>query len=63
MNSEASIRTNFLEKSNSTRFNRFTNALVEYDYKVGNYIGDWDVKYPYLITTFLEVARGIKKPS
>jgi hypothetical protein len=57
------VNNSFLEKTNSLRFNRFNNALVEYDYKVGNYIGDWGTKYPYLITTFLEVARGIKKPS
>ena len=58
-----SINTSFSEKTNFYRFNRFVNSLIEYDYKMGNYIVDWDVKYPYLITTFLEVARGIKKPS
>jgi hypothetical protein len=34
------INTDFTELTNSYRFNRFVNALVEYDYKVGNYLGD-----------------------
>lgn len=45
------------------RFTRFGNTLVQYDYKCGNYIGGWDKLYPSLITSYLEVARGIRKPS
>lgn len=44
------------------RFTRFQNPLIGYDYKCGNYIGTWDKLYPSLITTYIEVARGIKKP-
>ena len=45
------------------RFTRFQNPLISYDYKCGNYIGTWDQLYPSLIATYIEVARGIKKPT
>jgi hypothetical protein len=53
----------FSESSSSQRFTRFNNVLINYDYKTGNYIGNWDKQYPFLITSFIEVARGIRKPS
>jgi hypothetical protein len=53
----------FLESSDSTRYNRFFNILVNYDYKTGHYIGNWEQQYPFLYTSFIEVARGIRKPS
>ena len=45
------------------RFTRFNNALIQYDYKCGNYIGIWDKLYPSLINSYIEVARGVRKPS
>jgi hypothetical protein len=51
-----------MEQSNSQRFTRFSHSLINYDYKTGNYIGNWDKQYPYLINSFIEVARGIRKP-
>jgi hypothetical protein len=33
------LKNNFLEKSDKTRYNRFNNLLVNYDYKTGHYIG------------------------
>jgi hypothetical protein len=33
------FKNNFLEKSNKTRYTRFNNLLVNYDYKTGHYIG------------------------
>jgi hypothetical protein len=54
---------NYLESSNGQRYNRFSNALINYDYKTGNYIGGWEKQYPYLINSFIEVTRGIRKPS
>jgi hypothetical protein len=33
-------KNTFLESSNSTRYNRFFNILVNYDYKTGHYIGN-----------------------
>jgi heme/copper-type cytochrome/quinol oxidase subunit 1 len=53
----------FSESSSSQRFTRFNNVLINYDYKTGNYIGNWDKQYPFLINSFIEVARGIRKPS
>lgn len=53
----------FLESSSSSRYNRFSNILVNYDYKTGHYIGNWEQQYPFLYTSFIEVARGIRKPS
>lgn len=55
--------TKFTEYNDSSRFTRFTNALINYDYKTGNYIGNWEKQYPFLVTSFIEVARGIRKPS
>ena len=51
----------FLESENLFRFSRFTNPIISYDYKCGNYIGIWDKLYPSLMTSFIEVARGIRK--
>jgi hypothetical protein len=63
-NSElADAKNAFLESSDSTRYNRFFNILVNYDYKTGHYIGNWEQQYPFLYTSFIEVARGIRKPS
>jgi hypothetical protein len=53
----------FSETSNSQRFVRYSNTLINYDYKTGNYVGIWDKLYPYLINSFIEVTRGIKKSS
>jgi hypothetical protein len=49
------------EMSTSLRFTRFNNPLISYDYKCGNYLGIWDQLYPSLMTSFIEVARGIRK--
>lgn len=52
----------FSENTNSQRFNRFLNISPSYDYKTGHYLGIWEKLYPQLITSFIEVARGIRKP-
>jgi hypothetical protein len=49
------------EKENLLRFSRFTSPTLSYDYKCGHYIGIWDKLFPSLMTSFIEVARGIKK--
>jgi len=53
----------FLENSSSQRVTRFSGLLVSYDYKTGHYLGAWDKLYPQLMLSFIEVARGIRKPS
>jgi hypothetical protein len=53
----------FLEHTNNQRSTRFLNSLIGYDYKTGHYLGSSEKFYPYLILSFLEVARGIRKPS
>jgi hypothetical protein len=45
------------------RITRYSLPLVSYDYKCGNYLGIWEKLYPHLIVSFIEVARGIRKPS
>jgi hypothetical protein len=35
----AKLNTFFLEGDSAQRFNRFNNALINYDYKTGNYVG------------------------
>lgn len=49
------------ELSDSIRFVRFNNPLISYDYKCGNYIGLWEQLYPALMTSYIEVARNIRK--
>jgi hypothetical protein len=34
------LLNSFSESSNSQRFTRFSNALINYDYKTGHYIGN-----------------------
>ena len=53
--------TSFSEISDSFRFTRFNNPLISYDYKCGHYLGIWDKLYPSLMTSFIEVARNIRK--
>ena len=52
-----------IENSSYVRSNKFMNSFVSYDYKCGNYLGIWDKLYPSLMTSFIEVARGVRKPS
>ena len=49
------------ETSNNVRFTRFNNPLISYDYKCGHYLGIWESLYPSLMTSYIEVARGIRK--
>lgn len=53
----------FTEHSSSQRSTRFSNALIGYDYKTGHYLGSSEALYPQLVLSFIEVARGIRKPS
>lgn len=49
--------------SPNTRFIRFTTPFINYDYKCGHYLGIWEELYPSLLLSFIEVSRGIYKPS
>jgi len=51
------------EYSNSLRFTRFHNPLINYSYKSGHYLGIWDKLYPSLMTSFIEVAKNVIKAS
>jgi len=51
------------EYSNSLRFTRYNNPLINYSYKSGHYIGIWDKLYPSLMTSFIEVAKNVIKAS
>jgi hypothetical protein len=62
-NDTTNTKNNFLESSQNIRYNRFFNVLINYDYKTGHYIGNWEQQYPFLYTSFIEVARGIRKPA
>lgn len=59
---ESEILYSGLENSSYSRSNKFINSYVSYDYKCGNYLGTWDKLYPSLMTSFIEVARGVRKP-
>ena len=52
----------FSESSDNLRYTRFGTAFINYDYKTGHYIGNWDKFYPYLLASFAEVAKGVRKP-
>jgi hypothetical protein len=52
----------YSEGSSSQRVTRFNTIFVNYDYKTGHYLGNWDSFYPFLMNSFVEVAKGIKKP-
>ena len=52
----------FSEVSSNQRINRFNTVFVNYDYKTGHYLGNWDSLYPQLMNSFVEVAKGVKKP-
>ena len=58
---DSSSLTMFSEDTNSVRYNKYSNALVGYDYKSGHYLGIWDQLYPSLTTSFIEVSRSIRK--
>jgi heme/copper-type cytochrome/quinol oxidase subunit 1 len=51
----------FSDSTTYGRFLRFSNPLISYDYKCGNYLGIWEQLYPSLILSYIEVARGIRK--
>jgi heme/copper-type cytochrome/quinol oxidase subunit 1 len=61
-NNHESSDNSYIESS-SFRNLRFSNPIISYDYKCGNYIRIWDALYPSLMTTFMEVARGMRKPT
>jgi heme/copper-type cytochrome/quinol oxidase subunit 1 len=61
VSSATTTKGNLSESSESFRNQRFLNALISYDYKTGHYLGIWDQLYPSLMTSFIEVARGIRK--
>jgi hypothetical protein len=56
-------KNSFLEKSSSQRFSRYYTTTPSYDYKTGHYLGLWEQLYPQLVLSFIEVARGLKKPN
>lgn len=64
-NSAGSAMYQYSEHSllGSGRITRYSLPLVSYDYKCGNYLGIWEKLYPHLAVSFIEVARGIRKPS
>jgi hypothetical protein len=53
----------FTENSSFQRLTRFSTPLIGYDYKTGHYLGLSEKLYPQLIMSFIEVARGIRKPT
>jgi hypothetical protein len=55
------MNTFYSESTSLLRFSRFHNPIISYDYKCGHYIGIWDKLYPSLMTSFIEVSRGIRK--
>jgi hypothetical protein len=52
---------NFSELPSNIRFLRFSNPIISYDYKTGNYVGQWENLYPSLFVSYIEVARNIRK--
>lgn len=63
MSSDIQTAYSGLENSSYKRFNKFSNPSINYNYKSGNYLGKWNELYPSLMTSFIEVAKGMRKPS
>ena len=49
------------ELSSSYRFTRFSNPLISYNYKKGDYLGITMKLYPHLLTSFIEVTGSVRK--
>jgi len=62
MNASKDSLNIYVEGSVSQRITRFNTVFINYDYKTGHYLGNWDSLYPFLMNSFVEVAKGIKKP-
>ena len=65
ISSKSNLNTLNMYSENSSsqqRYSRFNTVFVNYDYKTGHYLGNWDSYYPFLMNSFVEVAKGIKKP-
>jgi hypothetical protein len=61
IDSSVSTGDAFSDSTTYGRFIRFSNPLISYDYKCGNYLGIWEQLYPSLMLSYIEVARGIRK--
>ena len=60
-NSPVNTLDMYSDSTSNGRFIRFSNPLISYDYKCGNYLGIWEQLYPSLMLSYIEVARGIRK--
>ena len=49
------------ELSNAYRFTRFSNPLISYNYKKGDYLGINRKLYPNMLTSFIEVTGSVRK--
>jgi len=50
-----------VEFMNSTRFIRFNNPLINYDFKCGDYFGIWNKLYPNMFLSLIEIAKGDRR--
>jgi len=46
------------DSSNTGRFIRFTNPMVEYEYRKGTYFTVWADRFPNLMTSIIELGRN-----
>jgi len=54
----SSTLNNFSDSSNSGRFNRFSNPMIEYEYRKGTYFTVWADRFPNLTTSIIELGRN-----
>lgn len=57
-NPQNSNLNNFSDSSHSGRFNRFSNPMVEYEYRKGTYFTVWSDRFPNLTTSMIELGRN-----
>jgi len=50
-----------LEVSNVVRFTRYSNPLIIYTHKSGNYLGVWGALYPSLTASVVEATKGARR--
>jgi len=50
--------TTFTDSIGSGRFTRFSNPMIEYEYRKGTYFTVWADRFPNLMTSLVELGRN-----
>lgn len=56
--SSGAVSMSFTDSIDSGRFTRFTNPMVEYEYRKGTYFTVWSDRFPNLTLSMIELGRN-----